>query len=294
MVSWQMIKIYVPLSVLTLVLKETGFLNFISPFLAPLMKIMGLPGEAAISLIAAGTNGIYGGIATMAAFDLSFRQVTILGVVLGFSHNLIVETGILMKLKFANFRIFIFRIILGIASGIVMNLLLPDKISGAIINPYAKVVDFTWIAAIRSILTTCTQIVLLILVLNISYESLKKWRYIQSVKKKISVIPNSLGLSEQAFVPWMVGFVFGIVYGAGIMFQFKEKNEITHKDACLITVFLCLAHAIVEDTVLFWLIGGNLWYIIPIRVMMAIIIVKILSINEYYKKLWWLGFGRLH
>ena len=51
-VSWYIIKIYIPMSLLTIVLKRLGFIDYIAPFFSPIMKLMGLPGETAITLIA--------------------------------------------------------------------------------------------------------------------------------------------------------------------------------------------------------------------------------------------------
>lgn len=287
-----MIKIYIPLSIITVLLKISGALDIMAPFLSPFMEMMGLPGETAITLVAAGTNGIYGGIATLAAFDLTFRQITILGVVLGFSHNLIVETGILMKLKFARIQIAIFRFLFAILTGIILNLVLPDTIQGTIINPYAKLSEDIWISTTKSILATCGQIVGLILILNISYNFAKQWKYSSYLKQRLKFIPNAVGLSENAFVPWIAGSIFGIVYGAGILFRFVENNELSRKDASLITIFLCLCHAIIEDSLLFWVIGGNFWYIFIIRTGLAVVFIKILSYNNLYNKIAWIGLIR--
>jgi hypothetical protein len=194
-----------------------------------------------------------------------------------------------MKLKFATIRIALSRFVFGILSGIILNLALPNTIPGTVMNPYAKIQEFTILATSKSIASTCVQIIVLILILNFSYAILKQWKYGSYFKKKFKFIPISVGLSEYAFVPWIVGLIFGIVYGAGIMFQFAEKNEISHKDANLITIFLCLAHAIIEDSLLFWVIGGNFLYIFLIRLLLAIMVIKILSFNNLYKKIAWIG-----
>ncbi|MBI4645057.1 MAG: hypothetical protein HY738_00305 [Bacteroidia bacterium] len=81
-IAWILIKIYIPLSVITLLLKHSGFLDYIAPFFSPLLQYMGLPGEAAITLLVGFTNNMYAGIATIYALDLSFLQITILGIVL--------------------------------------------------------------------------------------------------------------------------------------------------------------------------------------------------------------------
>jgi hypothetical protein len=292
-VSLQLIKIYIPLSLLTIFLKQTGFFNFISPFFAPVMRLMGLPGETAITLIAGLTN-MYGAIATMAVFDLTFRQITILGVVVGLAHNLIIETVILIKLRMSDFRIVFFRIFTAILTGILMNLLLPKNISGKLLNPYYKVQEFSWTGVARGMGVTCVQIVCVIFIVMLCYELLLLWKYTPVLKQKVAYIAKIIGFSENAFGPWIVGFFAGIMYGAGIMFQLQKNHKLSHKDTCLTTIFLSLTHAIIEDTMLFVIIGGNFWWIIGIRVSMAFIVTRILSINDLYKKFSWIGLAKEH
>lgn len=291
-VSWMLIKIYIPLSLLTTFLKQFGFLDYIAPFFSPLMKFMGLPGEASVVLIAGFANNIFAALATMSALDLSFRQITILGVIIGLSHNLFVETGILTKLKVANFRIAFFRIIVAIITGILMNIFIPENIHGTVINPYYNTPDFSWPIFLQGLVFTSLQIIIVLFLITLIYESFMLWKYSSVIKEKLKFIPNSIGFSDNAFGAWIVGFFIGIAYGAGILFQFAKQHRLSHKDSCLITIFLCLAHAIIEDTMLFAVVGGNFFWIIAIRVLMAFLIVKVLSIKDLYKKILWIGLPR--
>lgn len=291
-VWWMLVKVYIPLSLLTAFLKFSGFFEWLSPFLSPLMHSLGLPGEASITLIAANLGNVYSGIATIPALDLTFRQVTILGIIIGFSHNLFVETGILMKLQFARVGFALFRIIFGISAGLLANLILPQNIEGAVLNPYMHPEAFSWINTIKGILVTCLQVMALIFVLNFLYELAKRWKYRSQLKQKLQKVSSLMGLSPGAMVPWMAGFVFGIVYGAGILFQFAEKNTLSHKDASLVTVFMVLAHAIVEDSFIFMVVGANFWWIFLTRIILAFVVMKLLSIKNTYRKFLWIGLAK--
>jgi spore maturation protein SpmB len=288
-VWWMLVKVYIPLSLFTTFLKFSGFFDWLSPYLSPLMHILGLPGEASLTLIAANLGNVYSGIATIPALDLTFRQVTILGIIIGFSHNLFVETGILMKLKFARVGFALFRIFFGIIAGVMANLILPENIEGAVLNPYMNPETFSWTNSIKGMLVTCLQVMALIFVLNFLYELAKQWKYRTQLKVKMQKISSLMGLSPTAMVPWMAGFIFGIVYGAGILFQFAEKNTLTHKDVCLVTVFMVLAHAIVEDTIIFMVLGANFWWLFTTRIVLGFTIMKLLSIKNLYKKFLWIG-----
>ena len=286
-VSWMIIKIYIPFSILANILKQTGVLEFIVPFFAPLMELMGLPGDTAVILLSGFVN-FFGALGALSAFDLTFRQITILGVTVGLAHSLFVETAVLMKLKMATLRIAFFRIIVAFIAGVIMNLFLSKNINGVVLNPYVAS-EFSWLGTIKSLATTSVQIIIVLFIITLIYELILLWKHAEIIKKKINFIPNAIGFSDNAFGPWIVGFFIGIAYGAGILFQLAEKNKLTYKDLCLTTIFLILAHAIIEDTMLFVMLGGNFWWIIGTRIMMAFIIVKVLSINNLYQKFLWIG-----
>ncbi len=288
-VSWMMLKIYVPLSLLTIVLKQWGIIDVIAPLFAPVMRLMGLPGEAAITLVAGFTNSIYAALATLSAFNLTPRQVTILGVVLGLAHSLFIETAILSKLKMANAKIAFFRMGAAFLTGLLMNVFLPQQIGGTLIYHKSAQESFSWVHALQGLAITSLQIILIISLLMVFYELLALWRHSAALKQKLKFIPHMIGLSDNAFAPWIAGFFIGITYSAGILFQFIENRRLDHKDACLVTIFLCLAHAIVEDTMIFVIVGGNFWWIILTRVAMAFLAVRLLSTRDLYKNLLWVG-----
>lgn len=288
-VSWTLIKVYVPLALATAFLRQIGVLDFIAPFFSPFMKHLGLPGEAALTLLAAFTNNIYAGIATMAAIPMTFRQVTILGIMIGLAHTLFIETAILVRLKMGTVRIAFFRIFLALGAGLLLNLLLPENIPGAVLNPYAAAVRFSWWNTLRSMAFTSGQIVVYMFVIMLAYELVLLLPFRHKMKKYFETVPRLIGFSGKAFVPWVVGLFIGITYGAGILFRFSEKNRLSHKDVCLTTVFLVLAHAIIEDTMVFVVVGGNFWIIILARVLTAFLVVRILSIGGLYRAFLWIG-----
>lgn len=288
-VSWTLIKVYIPLALVTTFLKQIGVLDFIAPYLSPFMKFMGLPGEAAITLLVAFTNNVYASIGTMAPLQLTFRQVTILGVMIGLAHTLFIETAVLMKLKMGTLRIAFFRIGLAIFAGVLMNLLLPQNVDGVVLNPYTAAKAFSWLNTLKGMGITCGQIIVYMFIIMLCYEFVMLWKAPKKVQSALHAVPKAIGMSEQAFGPWIVGFFIGITYGAGILFQFAEKHKLSHRDVCLTTIFLVLAHAIIEDTMAFTVLGGNFWYIILIRVFTAFIVTRVLATKNLYRYFLWIG-----
>jgi hypothetical protein len=292
-VSILMLKVFIPLSFITLLLRQLGVLDLLAPLFAPFMSLIGLPGEAAVTILAGFTNSIYAALATTAAVDLTPRQVTILGVVLGVAHSLFLETGIMVSLRMATMKIALFRLVVGVAAGIILNAVLPE-IGGTVVRPDVSADAFSWINALLQVGTISLQIVVIIFIITFSYELLTLWKGAARFRERMGFLSTTVGMSDRAAAPWIAGFIIGITIGAAMLYQFNEKQQFSHKDACLISVFLSLAHAIIEDTVLFALIGGNIWWILLTRVLLAVLIVRILAFGNLYRHFLWIGLPKDH
>ena len=288
-VSWMLLKIYIPVSLLTAFLDQIGFLDYIAPFFEPLMKLLGLPGEAALVLLAAWVNNLFAAIAAASVIDLTFRQITIIAIITGFAHNLILETVVLMKLKMGRVGIAFTRIIFSLLVGFLLNLIMPEVIQGVVMNPYAVAQEFSWMNFLMKISITSAQIIGLMFVVMLIYESLILWKHSKKIKEKFTIFTRFFGMSSNALGPWMVGFFIGIAYGAGILFRMNKDQQLSHKDISLLTISMCLVHAFVEDTMFFVVVGANLWWIMGVRLLLLIIIMSIVSRGNIYKKLSWIG-----
>jgi len=66
-----------------------------------------------------------------------------------------------------------------------------------------------------------------------------------------------------------VGLIIGITYGAGVILMSYKQQEMNKKDVLLVSVFLCLCHAIVEDTLLFAAFGSITWVVIVVKLVVA-------------------------
>ena len=124
-VSAKLLTVIIPLYFMVSFLAETPLLPAIAGLAAPLMKVMDLPGEAAIPLVIGMLTNLYAAIAAMAPLGLTARQVTLMGIVLGISHNLLVETGVLARAGTRGFRLAFYRVLTGLAVGVAMARILP-------------------------------------------------------------------------------------------------------------------------------------------------------------------------
>ena len=91
-------RIMIPVYVVMTILGRTPVLPWVADACAPFMKFWGLPGDAAMALVLGMTINIYACIAATAALGLTPAQMTVVGIIIGVSHNQIMEGAILRRM----------------------------------------------------------------------------------------------------------------------------------------------------------------------------------------------------
>ncbi|MCG8542460.1 MAG: nucleoside recognition protein [Clostridia bacterium] len=120
----ELAKVIIPVYFVVTILKHTQVLDYIATIFEPLMKGFGLPGEAAVPLVLGNVLNIYAAIGAITSITLSAKQITIIAVMLSFSHTLPVETAVSKKVGVSVALVLVIRIGLAIISGLVLNLVI--------------------------------------------------------------------------------------------------------------------------------------------------------------------------
>ncbi len=119
----EMVKVIIPFYLLVEFMKYLGIIQLVADIFRPFMRIFGLPGEAALALIAGSLASLYAGIAVLTPLHLSPREITIIALILGISHSLTVETPITKRTGVNAFFMLFARISLGLIAGALLNLI---------------------------------------------------------------------------------------------------------------------------------------------------------------------------
>lgn len=122
--------------------------------------------------------------------------------------------------------------------------------------------------SLSSLLTMAKIIIPLMIVMEV----LKDAKVLEKVSEKLKPIARFYNISNGAVFPLLVGIFFGLAYGAGVIIESAEDNNLGSKDLYTIIIFLIICHAIVEDTLIFTVVGANLWLLFFTRLIVAIII----------------------
>ncbi len=120
-----MLKTILPLYVATEILKASGILAYVSSFLAPVMGLFGLPAEAAAVLTAGFLVNLYAAAAVAVPLGLDWIQVSVIGLILGIAHSLVVEGAVVRGLvPGRHWQLTALRLGLGLAAGLALAQLL--------------------------------------------------------------------------------------------------------------------------------------------------------------------------
>lgn len=119
-----LLKIIVPVYFLVSFLKYTGIIDIIAKLFSPVMVYLGLPGEAMLALLSAYLLNMYAGLAVIAGIDLGVKEITILGVMIGIAHSMIVESAVFKRINVSIIKINILRTSMAVAAGFILNIVL--------------------------------------------------------------------------------------------------------------------------------------------------------------------------
>ena len=275
--SWIILKLIVPIYLLADLLFYYDVLKHITFIFQPIVTILGLPQEAALSIVSGLFLNLYAAIAFAAPLGLGAKEWTILAIFLGIAHGLLVETEIMKKLGIARSYSILLRLLTGFLVAFIashfpdswfqsssqnLTTLSPQQHYDTILSLLKNSLYEAFSLSIKVIALVSLLIFFLDFIKSLSFIE----RYSQKVNSGFSIT---------------VGVILGITYGAGILISEYEKGALHKKEILFIGTYLMICHAIIEDTLLFVIFGANPWMIVSLRFIFATfvsyLVVKLLN-----------------
>ncbi len=121
------------------------------------------------------------------------------------------------------------------------------------------------------------KLLVIIVPLVTAFEVLRHLPVFRRLGRACDPLMEGMGLSRDAAVPLFTGIFLGIAYGAGIIIRVAQEKKLPRRELFLMGLFLATCHAVVEDTLLFVVIGGNAWVMLGVRLVVAILLTAILA-----------------
>jgi len=123
-VTWELAKAIVPFYFLITFVKHTPALDWISKVCEPFMSYLGLPGEASLPLVLGNALNLYPALGAIEALSMNGKQITIIAVMLLFSHSLFLELAVTKKAGVGVTPVLFLRLLMAIFAGFALNAVL--------------------------------------------------------------------------------------------------------------------------------------------------------------------------
>jgi hypothetical protein len=276
--TWSLGKVIFPVTLIVSILQYTPVLPWVIDLITPLMSLLGLSGDAAIPLVIGNFLNLYAAIGAILSLDLTVKEVFIIAVMLSFSHNMLVESGVAVKVGVKLWIILLVRFGLAIISAVVINLVWKG---GGEIAKYGMIPSETetvsgagpiLLESITKAGLGIFQLALIVIPLMMVVQIMKDKQWLAMFSNWMAPVTRALGMKENTSTTLAAGLLFGLAFGAGLMIQAVQEDGVSKKDVTIAFIFLVACHAVVEDTLIFVPLGIPVLPLLLIRLGVAILL----------------------
>lgn len=278
--GWQgfvwLLKIVVPISLITTILVNYGLIYKLDFILTPIMNWLHLPASAAIVIIVGLFTGIYGTVAALHVIPFTMDQMILIAVFTLISHNILQESLVQgrsgMNMIFAVcFRLVAALVVTFICAQFIGDTtqVLEGQSGPQIANETlpATVMLSTWLSRTLSL---AAKIFCIIMPLMIILELAKEFNIIDAITRAASPVLAVMGLQRSTGMLWLTATVFGLAYGSAVIVEEAQINEFDKDELTRLHLSIGINHAVVEDPALFLPLGLPVFWLWIPRLLAAI------------------------
>lgn len=272
------LKILLPITFLISLAEWSGWIYKMEFIFQPIMPWLGLPPMAALPLIFGMFSGIYAGLAAMVVLPFSKDQMTLLAIFLMLAHSLPQEGMIQGQSGFHPLKATLIR--LGTATITIFFISYFLKISPEA-NSFSSPPHFSSSSAeflqnwLLTNLILSIKILAIILGLFVFLEVCRSVGWIFYIIRSISPLLKINSLSSNSAIVWITGTVFGLIYGAAIVFEELKEGKLPREELEKLHISIGLQHSVIEDPLLFLALGINpFWLWIP-RFLITLLVIHL-------------------
>ncbi|MDR2143573.1 MAG: transporter [Treponema sp.] len=276
--------IMLPVSFVVLFLETSGVLYYFSVVTNPLMRFLGLPGEASLAFLSSVFMNIYSAIAVIKTITLTGKQLIVLSTMCLVAHSFFVECLVMKKTGSRLLKIVVLRLLAAVFSGWVLYHLVPEHtgksvvaVGGLVYKPRFGIEParfvFSLLSWFRSSIILVLQVSLIVFMVMFLQRILTEFGVMKKLAKLLAPLMRFFGLSARTGYAWVVAYTVGVAYGAGVLIDEVREGKLSKNEADLLNHHVAISHSQIEDTLLFVSIGvPYVWAALP-RLILAIVTV---------------------
>jgi hypothetical protein len=278
--AFDLFKVIIPIIILIRVLERLDVIEYLGAALAPVMKLVGLPGETGLIWATTMVTNLYGGAAVFVSLNvqMSAAQATVLTTMMLIAHGLPVELRIAQKAG-TRFRMMaLLRVGGALLAGFSLNHFY--RATGWLSQPNKAVfrgaLDNSWPGWLQGQGIFLLTVMAIILALMLLIRALKAVGVIDLLARLMEPGLRLLGMSRAAAPVTVIGMTLGLTYGGGIIIQEARSGILGKRDVFFALALMGLTHSLVEDTLLMMTLGGRLSGILVWRTAFSLLAIFLL------------------
>jgi hypothetical protein len=229
-------------------------------------------------------NNLYSGIIVFLSLadslHLNVAQVTVLSTVMLVAHALPIEVKIAQS---AGTR-FVFQALIRIGGGFVLGWALHMMywLSGTLQEantifwqgeaPVQPSLPEWALGQVKNLILIFVIIFVLVALMRIMH----RLRIVDGLIWLLRPVLRFLGIGREAATLTIIGMVLGLTYGGGLIIQESKSGNVQAQDVFSSLTLMGLTHSLIEDTVLFSLLGAHLSGILWARLLFSLLAVALL------------------
>lgn len=279
-----LMKVMLPVMIAVELAGHWGWIDALGRASTPAMAWLALPPEAALIWITGAFVGIYGAIAVMIGLapqlDFTTGQFSALCSMLLFAHALPVEQAIVHRAGASFWTTGALRIGVALVYGGAVAWF--SRFSGLMSEP----VSLAWLQAAGSTsgsaglagwaqataLSLAATFAILVALL-VLLDALERTGVTRRITALLTPLLRFSGLEDRAAPVTTVGVLLGLTYGGALIIEESERQQFTARTGFLALAWLSLSHALIEDTLLLFALGANLWVVLVGRVAVTLVLI---------------------
>jgi hypothetical protein len=121
------------------------------------------------------------------------------------------------------------------------------------------------------------KLILVIVPLVTAFEVLRHLPVFRRAGNVVEPVMKGVGLTRDAAIPLFTGIFLGIAYGAGIIIRVAQQKKLPDRELFLMGLFLATCHSVVEDILIFMVIGGSGTVILGLRLGLAVLLTGLMA-----------------
>lgn len=281
--SWELIRLTVPVAIVTKILEELGMISVLSVPLEPVMGLLGLPGALGLVWMTAMLTSLYGGIAVFAALlpglTLTSAQVTVLCSVMLIAHALPIELSISKRAGAQLLPIAAIRIGGAIVYGFLLNRLCLAfswwQEPATLLFKAGSHSGDLWQWGLDQ-LQNLLLIVVVIFLIIVAMRLFRSIGLLDLIERALAPVLPLFGMTRQAAPLTVVGMIMGIGYGGALIAREIAGGKLGRGEVFNSMALMGLCHGLVEDTLIMMAIGGKIGGIFWGRIVFSLVVTYLL------------------